>query len=93
MVNKTGLPERDVTTEVERYIVMPGQACAYYLGYLRILALRQKAKSMLGSAFDLKEFHQVILNHGSLPLSLLETVVNAYMDQAAGLRDIGVGQE
>ena len=93
MVNKTGLPERDVTTEVERYIVMPGQACAYYLGYLKILALRQKAKSMLGSAFDLKEFHQVILNHGSLPLSLLETVVNAYMDQAAGLRDIGVGQE
>ena len=93
MVDKTGLPERDITTEVERYIVMPGQACAYYLGYLKIVALRKKAESMLGSAFDLKEFHNVILNHGSLPLSLLETVMNTYMDRAAGLRDIGFGQE
>ncbi|MBG0786119.1 MAG: DUF885 domain-containing protein [Anaerolineaceae bacterium] len=93
MVEKTGLPERDVITEVERYIVMPGQACAYYLGYLKILALRQKAESMLGAAFDLKEFHNVILNHGSLPLSLLETVMNAYMDRAAGLRDLNFVQE
>jgi uncharacterized protein (DUF885 family) len=93
MADKTGLPERDVTTEVERYIVMPGQACAYYLGYLKILALRQKAESMLGSAFDLKEFHNVLLNHGSLPLSLLETVMNAYMDRVAGLRDIGFVSE
>jgi uncharacterized protein (DUF885 family) len=93
MVEKTGLPERDVITEVERYIVMPGQACAYYLGYLKILALRQKAESMLGTAFDLKEFHNVILNHGSLPLSLLETVMNAYMDRAAGLRDLNFVQE
>ena len=91
MTAKTGLPERDMTTEVERYIVMPGQACAYYLGYLKILALRQKAESMLGSAFNLKEFHDVILNHGSLPLSLLETIVNAYMDRAAGLRVVEAG--
>jgi uncharacterized protein (DUF885 family) len=85
MVEKTGLPERDVSTEVERYIVMPGQACAYYLGYMKLLALRKKAKSMLGSDFDLKEFHDVLLNHGSLPLSLLEKVVNRYMDRTAGL--------
>jgi uncharacterized protein (DUF885 family) len=85
MVDKTGLPERDVITEVERYIVMPGQACAYYIGYLEILALRQKAQATLGDAFDLKAFHDVLINHGGLPLSLLTEVVNAYIDQTAGL--------
>jgi uncharacterized protein (DUF885 family) len=85
MVAKTGLPERDVITEVERYIVMPGQACAYYIGYLEILALRKKAQSSLGEAFDIKAFHDVIINHGGLPLSLLAEVVNAYIDHTAGL--------
>ena len=85
MVEKTGLPERDVTTEVERYIVMPGQACAYYLGYLRMLDLRKKAESALGEAFDLRDFHDVIINNGSLPLPLLADVVNEYVDQQAGL--------
>lgn len=85
MVEMTGLPERDVVTEVERYIVMPGQACAYYIGYLEILAMRQKAQATLGDAFDLKAFHDVIINHGGLPLPLLAEVVNAYIDRAAGL--------
>jgi uncharacterized protein (DUF885 family) len=86
MVATTGLPERDVVTEVERYIVMPGQACAYYIGYLRLLALRQKAESTLGADFDLKDFHDVIINNGGLPLDLLEDVVNEYVDRAAGIR-------
>jgi uncharacterized protein (DUF885 family) len=86
MVATTGLPERDVVTEVERYIVMPGQACAYYIGYLRLLALRQKAESTLGADFDLKDFHDVIINNGGLPLDLLEDVVNDYVDRAAGIR-------
>ncbi|MFU8826487.1 MAG: DUF885 domain-containing protein, partial [Brevefilum sp.] len=85
MVEVTGLPERDVITEVERYVVMPGQACAYYLGYRELLALRKKAQATLGEGFDLQAFHAVIINHGSLPLSLLAEVVNAYIDQAAGL--------
>jgi uncharacterized protein (DUF885 family) len=85
MVAKTGLPERDVITEVERYIVMPGQACAYYIGYLELLALRQKAQATLGEAYDLKAFHDVIINHGGLPLTLLRQVVNAYIDRTAGL--------
>ena len=85
MVAKTGLPERDVTTEVERYIVMPGQACAYYLGYREIFSLRQKAQATLGEDFDLKAFHDVIINHGALPLTLLADVVNHYIDHAAGL--------
>jgi uncharacterized protein (DUF885 family) len=89
MVKTTGLPERDVITEVERYIVMPGQACAYYIGYRELLSMRQKAQATLGEDFDLQAFHDVIINHGSLPLSLLGEVVNAYIDQAAGLTPVG----
>ena len=85
MVEKTGLPERDMITEVERYIVMPGQACAYYIGYLKMLSLRQKAEATLGEDFDLKAFHDVVINNGSLPLSMLESVVNDYIDRTAGL--------
>jgi uncharacterized protein (DUF885 family) len=86
MMAVTGLPERDVTIEVERYIVMPGQACAYYIGYLKLLALRQKAESTLGEAFSLKEFHDVVIKNGGLPLTLLETVVNDYVDRTAGIQ-------
>lgn len=85
MVKATGLPERDVITEVERYIVAPGQACAYYIGYLKIVALREKAEAVLGDDFNLKDFHDVLINSGGLPLTLLESVVNAYIDRVAGL--------
>ncbi|MDY6846882.1 MAG: DUF885 family protein, partial [Chloroflexota bacterium] len=86
MLETTGLPERDVVTEVERYIVMPGQACAYYIGYLKVLGLRQKAQATLGEGFQLKEFHDVVISNGGLPLNLLERVVDAYIDQKAGLK-------
>ena len=86
MVEKTGLPIRDVTTEVERYIVMPGQACAYYIGYLKLRSLRQKAEAVLGDAFDLKIFHDVIINNGGLPMNLLQSVVDEYIDRKAGLK-------
>lgn len=88
MIEKTGLPERDVITEVDRYIVMPGQACAYYLGYLKLLALRHKAEVTLGEAFSVKDFHDVIINSGGLPLSLLEMVVNEYIDREAGIKPV-----
>lgn len=86
MLEKTGLPERDVLTEVERYIVMPGQACAYYIGYRELVSLRQKAQATLGDDFDHKAFHDEVINHGGLPLSLLVEVVNNYIDRTAGLR-------
>lgn len=86
MVGKTGLPLRDVITEVERYIVMPGQACAYYLGYLEIRMLRRKAQASLGDAFDIKAFHDVVINQGGLPLPLLADAVNDYIDATAGLK-------
>ncbi len=85
MVKNTGLPKRDVTAEVERYIVMPGQACAYYLGYLKMLSLRRKAQSILGEKFILQDFHDEVIQHGSLPLMHLERVVNDYIDRTAGL--------
>ncbi len=80
MLENTGMPETDVVAEIERYIVMPGQACAYKIGMLKILDLRKTAVEKLGSTFDIKEFHNVILENGSMPLSILERVVMEYID-------------
>ena len=85
LVRTTGMPRRDMVTEVERYIVSPGQACAYYIGFTNLLSFRRKAEAAVGANFDLKEFHDVVLNHGSLPLSLLEAVIDSYVDDKAGL--------
>jgi uncharacterized protein (DUF885 family) len=67
---------------------MPGQACAYYVGYLKVLGLRQKAEAILGDKFQLKEFHDVIINSGALPLKMLELLVDDYIDQKAGFQKI-----
>jgi len=79
MREKTGMVESDVTAEVERYIVSPGQACAYKIGMLKILELRERAKTELGSRFDLKTFHDVILDGGAMPLTVLEARVDAWI--------------
>jgi uncharacterized protein (DUF885 family) len=79
MKDKTGMPETDVVAEIERYMVMPGQALAYKIGMLRILELRQKARSALGDRFDIRDFHDVILKNGALPLLLLEQQVAEYI--------------
>ncbi len=63
-------------SEVERYIVMPGQACAYKIGMLKLLELREKSRQRLGSGFDLKKFHNVVLKDGSMPLEILEETVS-----------------
>ena len=76
MMNTTGMSEGDVTAEIERYFVDPGQALAYKVGMLKILALREQAKKELGDKFDLKQFHNEVLVHGALPMTLLEGVVN-----------------
>jgi uncharacterized protein (DUF885 family) len=65
--------------EVRRYIMQPGQVTSYYVGYLKVLELRQKAKDQLGSQFDLKQFHQVLLDSGQVPLAILEQLVDAYI--------------
>ncbi len=67
--------------EIDRYSVWPGQACAYKIGELKILELREKAKSTMGDDFSLKEFHDVVLRNGAIPLDLLENVVDDWLDQ------------
>jgi uncharacterized protein (DUF885 family) len=92
MVRNTGMAPSAVTTEIERYIVNPGQACAYKVGELEILALRQRAMDRLGSRFDLRKFHDVVLTNGSLPLGLLAQVVDEWIDselRAAGTQARG----
>ncbi|MBN2388277.1 MAG: DUF885 domain-containing protein [Anaerolineales bacterium] len=71
-----------VVSEVERYIVMPGQACAYKIGMLKMVELRDKAEELLGDRFDVRQFHDVVLKNGSLPLAILEQVVEDYIDRA-----------
>lgn len=81
MLNTTGMGEGEVTAEIERYIVMPGQACAYKIGMMKILELREKARNELGDKFSIKEFHNAVLANGSLPLTVLEDVVDRYIAQ------------
>jgi uncharacterized protein (DUF885 family) len=82
MLEKTGMPEATVVSEVERYIVEPGQACAYKVGMLRIQAARERAQTALGPRFDgepEKAFHDVVLGGGALPLEILEEQVDAWI--------------
>jgi uncharacterized protein (DUF885 family) len=69
-------------SEVERYVVNPGQACSYMIGELKILELRDKAKKDLGEKFSFQEFHNTVLGTGTVPLEILERQVNAYIRAA-----------
>ena len=71
--------ELDAIKMVERHIVMPSQATAYKIGMLKILELREDAKNALGDAFDIREFHEVVLSHGAIPLNVLEDFVKDYI--------------
>jgi len=79
MREKTGMSQGEVVSEVERYFVMPGQALAYKIGSLRILELRSRAQAQLGTAFDIRQFHAVVLGSGSLPLSILQKQVDTWV--------------
>jgi uncharacterized protein (DUF885 family) len=70
----------DPEIEIARYTVWPGQSTSYLVGMLEILALRQRASDRLGDRFDLKEFHTVVLRNGSMPLQVLERVVDGYVE-------------
>jgi uncharacterized protein (DUF885 family) len=84
MVENTGMTTGEVVTEIERYIVMPGQACAYKIGMMKILELREKAKTQMGNAFDLKQFHNVVLKNGAVPLTILEELIDEYIQNGVG---------
>jgi uncharacterized protein (DUF885 family) len=79
MTEKTGIAEGDVIAEIERYLVWPGQALAYKVGMLKILELRERARQALGDKFDIRAFHDVVLGSGSMPLSVLEQQVDAWI--------------
>jgi len=68
-----------VRAEIDRYIVWPGQATAYMIGKLKIEELRSKAETELGDDFDIREFHDTLIANGSVPLSILEELVNEYI--------------
>lgn len=80
MTHNTGMAESKVVTEIERYIVNPGQACAYKVGQLKLLQLRESARQRLGARFDLKRFHDLVLSNGALPLNLVERVVDEWVE-------------
>ncbi|MCK9684891.1 DUF885 domain-containing protein [Scleromatobacter humisilvae] len=82
LVDSAGLAREDATAEVDRYVVWPAQALGYKLGELKIRDLRQKAHDALGDRFDLRTFNQEIIDHGALPLPVLERVIDAWVVRA-----------
>ena len=79
LAGNTSLSRGNVRSEVDRYISWPGQALSYKLGELKIWELRHRAEEALGDKFDLREFHDVLLGNGALPLSMLENVIDRYI--------------
>jgi len=75
----TAMDDLNITTEVDRYIAWPGQALGYKLGEMTILRMREKAKERLGAKFDIKKFHDAVLDGGPLPLSVLESKLDAWI--------------
>jgi uncharacterized protein (DUF885 family) len=73
------LSRRDATKEVERYFNNPGQATSYMIGQLKILELRDRARAALGNRFDIRDFHAVVLENGSVPLDVLEELVDQWI--------------
>jgi uncharacterized protein (DUF885 family) len=83
--DNSALSEQNINTEVDRYIAWPGQALSYMIGEIDIQRLRQKAEGALGTRFDIKAFHAALLEHGALPLTVLDQVVDRWIqDQRAG---------
>ncbi len=80
LIANTPNPENDSIKAIERYIVMPSQATAYKIGMLKILELRQKAKQQLKDKYDIREFHEVVLKNGPVPLDVLDKLVNDWID-------------
>ena len=82
--DNTPNPERDIFTESNRYIVWPAQATSYKIGMMKIVELRELAKKQLGPAFDLRQYHDLVLKNGAVPLDLLEENVRAWIARKKG---------
>lgn len=81
LTENTPNPPADVQKAIERYIVMPGQATAYKIGMMKIVELRERAKQALGDKFDIREFHDVVLANGAVPLDVLEELVDDWIEE------------
>ena len=81
LTENTPNPEGDIRKAIERYVVYPGQATAYMIGKLKIMELRDRARSALGDDFDIRAFHDVILTSGPVPLSIMEENVDSWIAQ------------
>ncbi|WP_193163045.1 DUF885 domain-containing protein [Microbulbifer hainanensis] len=80
-LDNSAVPEGAVRSEIRRYLTLPGQATSYKIGMLKILELREHAKQELGDKFDIRGFHDTVLGGGALPLPMLETRVNRWIEQ------------
>jgi uncharacterized protein (DUF885 family) len=81
--DNTGKTDQDITVEVDRYIVWPGQALAYKLGQLKIRELRTEAERQLGARFNVRAFHDAVLEQGAVPLSVLEPHIKGWTEARA----------
>lgn len=89
LTENTALSDREIANEVDRYISWPGQALSYEIGYLKILELRRKAEQALGDKFDLRAFHDTVLQLGSVPLPVLEQRIDRFIADGGPEPDFG----
>ncbi len=81
MTDNTPMAPGDIERQNKRYMVWPGQALSYKIGMIKLLELREKARTELGQEFDIRDYHDVVLKNGAMPLAVLEDVVNIYIDE------------
>jgi uncharacterized protein (DUF885 family) len=81
LASHTALPEKSVNDQIDRYISWPAQALSYKIGEIKIRQLRAKAEQELGSKFDIRAFHDTVIGQGSLPMDVLEDVINEWITQ------------